>query len=357
MRQIIPSLALVSLFSVLVFQTNGRPTSCNVVPYVRGPEDQTIDITDICVVDSTEFIRRLPFGRRAGAGSRPGGGGKDGDIPGGGVQTGAGTPGSTGDGNGAPTDSTGEGGMGLSEGTTGGLGDPLEETVPEAQEFPPSARNNQNQPATSEQKTFDPQRSIDTDAKRQEFKNIIHRKGLEGGPWFFYSGFEDKDVVWQVQKDLSKQLGLKKIENGQEVDKVMPYLQDAIPPEGGDVDRTAFVGTENEKFFWALYSKVFSDAITGKVYITIPKDQPINMPKSNNDGSVWWSFEAPALTRNPDITDITYVSVDTQLSMDLEGPMYDLGSEKVIWVKGDEPLGFPGDEHYLETKPKEPWNG
>lgn len=90
----------------------------------------------------------------------------------------------------------------------------------------------------------------------------------------------------------------------------------------------------------------------------IPKGRPINIPKDNGDGSVWWSFEAPDLSRNPGIDSITYVSVDPELNMGLDetNPKYDIGPDMVIWQRGDEALGTPGNELYKEVAPPQPWS-
>ena len=210
--------------------------------------------------------------------------------------------------------------------------------------FPPSVRNNYNKPATSETRTYNPENDIDIAAKTQEFKNIIKEKNLQDGLWYFYSGFEDKQKRFDVQEDLEKRLH-----------KKLPYIEDAMPVRGADKVRNAFKGTTNEQYFWAAYSKAYAQAISGKIIIALPEDQPINMPKDNKDGTVWWSFEAPALTRNPDVTEISYVAVGG-LNLDLDGGRWEMAPEKVIWKKGDEPLGFPGDPHYMETKPTEAWN-
>ena len=67
-----------------------------------------------------------------------------------------------------------------------------------------------------------------------------------------------------------------------------------------------------------------------------------------------YSFEAPDLTRNPDIESITHVEVD--LAVNFDNPDgYDLGPDKVIWQRGDPPLGTVGNELHGEMAPSEAW--
>ncbi|KAF2867227.1 hypothetical protein BDV95DRAFT_598341 [Massariosphaeria phaeospora] len=174
--------------------------------------------------------------------------------------------------------------------------------------YPASARNNQNQPATLMRK----HKSLEIYSRRMDFKTVSQEMGLPS-------------------------------------DKRITNIHDILQPNDVDPVRQALAGTVNEGYFWAASSKAYAQACRGKIYVAIPEGQPINGPRSNNDGSFWWSFEAPALTRNPDVTEVILRSVDLD--------QFAVAPDKVIWRQGDEPLGFPGDEFKKEVKPTEPWDG
>jgi hypothetical protein len=126
----------------------------------------------------------------------------------------------------------------------------------------------------------------------------------------------------------------------------------------GDISMPAFDGTPEWNYLWATYSKAYAQVVTGKAYVVIPEGRPINIPYTEK-GSMWWSFEAPELSRNPDVTEINYISVDPESStwnMDTGEQEYEMGPTKTIWRQGDAPLGFPGDPLFKEASPAEPWS-
>lgn len=350
MRHLIPNVALASLLAALVLHTNGHPTSCIPGPNVPG----IIATTRICHVDSTGLIEGLSLERRVGG--KVGGVGDDIDLPGGGVRPGGGGSGSNGPGDGAPSDSTGDGGMGRSGGTTGGMGDAPEPPIPVVQEFPPSARNNQNQPATSAERKYDPAGQnklvIDVDEVANDMRQQIRVRGEEGGPWYFFDGLELETFLNDVRPILSRKLELKD-ENGN--DKLIPSLETAKKPKASD--RFAMQHEDSPDFqayFWNAYSKAYGQAVSGKTYVVIPKDRPINQPFEDAQGSWWWSFEAPELSRNPNVEEINIVRIDP--TMNLDGELYDLADPIPIWKAGDEPLGFRADIEFERAFPPEPFN-
>jgi hypothetical protein len=200
-----------------------------------------------------------------------------------------------------------------------------------------------------------------------EYRTRIQQSKFPNGPWFFYSGFENKDIVWDSHKTLSDRLGVARKqdeiipemnEDEKEVTYYMPYPEDTMAPANTDLERMKLTaaGSPDEKYFWAAVSRASTQAISGRVYIVIPEGRPINISKDNGDGPVWWSFEAPDLSRNPGVESITYVSVDPTRNM--EGPpYYDLDPDVMIWRQSDPSFGTPGDEHYKELAPAQPWSG
>lgn len=350
--------------------------------------------------------------RAGGGGGGKGGGGKGGDAEGSGGSSGGGGGGSGGGGNGSPQTEggqVGEAGGWKPKETVGGFGDPChtkrnwflfwkripgncnsngdgssqdESSQPHvpvnnpasppanAPVNPPanapSPRNNFGNPAQSQQQTYYPAPQIDIAARvaeiRQKIQSDTH---LQNGPWFFWSGFENKEIAFEAQDIISARLGVVRTAKKFDPDKQkivevprMPAMGDVIPMETADVVRKELVKTGNERYFWSAISRAYAQAITGRAYVVIPKGRPINIPKDNGDGSVWWSFEAPDLSRNPGIDSITYVSVDPELNMGLDetNPKYDVGPDMVIWQRGDEALGTPGNELYKEVAPPQPWS-
>lgn len=175
-------------------------------------------------------------------------------------------------------------------------------------------KNNYGQPAQSQQQTYFPAPPIDVTAKVTLAKKMIKAQNLNGGPWFFYSGFakEVKDVAFEAQKILSNRLGVtRKIPTGETdtngnivLDKEGKPLTNDLPmpgiaqafPTGSDPDRARFADTPEESYYWAAPSRAYSQAITGKVYVVIPAGRPVNKPKDNGDGSVWWRYVAIMIT-------------------------------------------------------------
>jgi len=116
MRQLIPNITLVCLLSAFTLGSNGRVTPC--VP-ARYGDNEAIDYGVVCAKDPIETI-----GRRAGGGSR--GSGHNGDEnspdnPSGGHPGDGNGPGGQGPAD-SPGDTTGQGGMGRTGGTEGGMG-------------------------------------------------------------------------------------------------------------------------------------------------------------------------------------------------------------------------------------------
>jgi hypothetical protein len=187
----------------------------------------------------------------------------------------------------------------------------------------------------------------------------IKAKGKEGGPWYFYSGYDNRQpFLTSIRRDLSLKLNLGFDDNMNQ--QLIPSMEDIKAPKSNDnpisqvyEDSVAYGG-----YFWAAHSKAYSQAISGKVHVVIPKDMPINMPYDSAKGSNWWSFEASELTRNPDIEEIqlTRVSKDPSAEWDSTLTPYPLEGSVTIWKKGDEPFGFPGDEHYELTRPAAPFD-
>jgi hypothetical protein len=169
-------------------------------------------------------------------------------------------------------------------------------------------------------------------------------------------------VAFDSQKILSNKLRVTQHVqiDGKTVTKYMPYIGDVMPKANADPDRVRLeTNYADTKYFWSAPSRAYAQAVSGRVYIVIPKDQTINILKDNGDGSVWWTFEAPDLIRNPEVVSITYVSVDptmdtyVDITGGLEKPMYEFGDEKIIWTRGNPPLGPSGDDRYMEIAPRE----
>lgn len=338
MRQFVPNIVLGSLLSILVLQADGRPT------YITGPSaqevgDRSIDVTNLCAVDSKVCVEDLAIERRAGV--RPGD--KTPNVPGR-------VPDSNGPGDGNPSDTnSGGNGLGRPDGTTGGLGERPNESG--GQGFEASVKNNFNQPATEAQKSFDPtakgSEEINIDTVVTAMKNEITQKGFQNDPFYFYSGFQNRDTaVGQVMNELAAKPEL----NG----KRLHSMRDAKPKILADDYAKKYEGTADfGEYFWASYSKAYGRAASGTVYVVIPGGKALNQPY-DNAGSNWWSFEAPELTRNPDVNEIILVKQDGGYNMDTDS--FDLGDPVSIWKKGDEPFGFQADEHNKVTRPDQAFN-
>jgi hypothetical protein len=221
-----------------------------------------------------------------------------------------------------------------------GCGPGTTNPAPATREGPPSSKNNYLQSST-EGEPIVTNRPIDIGARKARFQaDIQNLQGVQKGPWFFYSGFKLDEVdTWkgEVQIKLNTKIG---------------YIRNLVdirgPPYMEEFQR--FSSDNNQWYFWAANSKAFSQAIEGKVYAVIPHDTSINQPYENQ-GSNWWSYELPELTRNDKVDSISVYYADP---MDMGDA---LGEAKVIWQRGDAPIGFPGDERRHYTRPTEPWNG
>jgi hypothetical protein len=232
--------------------------------------------------------------------------------------------------------------------------------APAAPEFPPSARNNQNQPATTAQMKFDlaaqklPE--IDVDAVVRDMLEQVRLQGLEGSSWYFFDGLEDMDIYLNtVRPILSKRLGFGTDDQGNQI--LIPSLQNIKKQKVTDDNAIRYEdAAEFLIYFWNAYSKAYAQAVSGKAYVVIPKDRPINQPFEDKKGSWWWSFEVPELTRNPNVDEIYVVRIDPTLTITLEGEVYDLDDPVLIWRKGDEPIGFPADIRYEAAFPSDPFN-
>ncbi|KAH8803724.1 hypothetical protein F5884DRAFT_512668 [Xylogone sp. PMI_703] len=97
---------------------------------------------------------------------------------------------------------------------------------------------------------------------------------------------------------------------------------------------------------WAsLHSQALAEVCTGVAYFMAPTSNPGNDPLDN----IWWNYEFPALTRNPNILSI--VKVDPTLRNE-DGSFADSGHP--IWVKSNPPTEIePAGNGYSLTLPTE----
>ncbi|KAH7397369.1 hypothetical protein BKA66DRAFT_437933 [Pyrenochaeta sp. MPI-SDFR-AT-0127] len=227
--------------------------------------------------------------------------------------------------------------------------------------WPPSIKNNNNQPATLDEGTFvpGPVLRIDVDARRKEFEEIMGGVNPDNVPWFFYSG-----VGFDRQEDYKNSLavfsGLAKSREKKEIEKAMAYMGNVVKIEPQDRYGPEFAkyrgGGRAEKYFWAANSKAYAQAVRGHIYVTIPGGRPINQPYANK-GSNWWSYEVPELTRNPNVESITVFPTRERIAMSFdEWEDVKVGEGVRIWTRGDEPIGYPGDEHKEVKLPEESWS-
>jgi hypothetical protein len=72
-----------------------------------------------------------------------------------------------------------------------------------ANNHPPGARNNYNAPATTNVQTYRPGNPIDLATKVTEFKSRIESQKLDGGHWFFFSGFQDRRTALPTVRSTS----------------------------------------------------------------------------------------------------------------------------------------------------------
>lgn len=209
-----------------------------------------------------------------------------------------------------------------------------------AHDGPPLVRNNYLQSAT-EGEPIRTDRPINIAERRSKFEaGIQELKDSKKGTWFFYSGFEFSEVnTWkgEVQIKLGHEVG---------------YLRDLVKTEGPPYmeEFQRFTAGNSQWYFWAANSKAFAQAVQGKVYAVVPDGTAINQPYSDH-GSNWWSYELPELTRNEKVESVSVFFADPMDAGDA------LGEAKVIWQRGDTPLGSPGDETREYARPNEAWMG
>jgi hypothetical protein len=69
-------------------------------------------------------------------------------------------------------------------------------------------------------------------------------------------------------------------------------------------------------------------------------------------------LRTPELTRNPGVDSIVLMRGDERPSTSLSDAQdYEFdGPSQTIWRRGDEPLGFPADEHFAYSRPRWPLN-
>ncbi|KAI4700833.1 hypothetical protein J4E81_003797 [Alternaria sp. BMP 2799] len=226
---------------------------------------------------------------------------------------------------------------------------------PNAVQYPPSARNNRNQPAASANDPFDPEDAsvpvINVATRANQFRQTITQDGLTGQPWFFYSGLDrkKKDSIYKRNLEDRLQLG-----HG-----TMPSMNNVLPNAGGGeyaIEYNAFQTLSSLDYYWAANSKAYAQAVEGRVYVVLPSGHGVNQPYPDK-GSNWWTFEVPDLTRNARVDSITVVPVKEDTSNVYMEPAeaYHLGEENVIWRRGDEPIGFPASELHQLQRPDELW--
>jgi hypothetical protein len=211
-----------------------------------------------------------------------------------------------------------------------------------SKEGPPSVKNNYLQPSTEGERVAT-DRPMNVPARKEFFETSIKNlKNREKGPWLFYSGMRIEDA--ESHKPYME------MKIGHEMGYIGDLLKQRLPPFNEEYDR--FTAANAQWYFWAANSKAFAQAIEGKVHAILPLDTPINQPYGDK-GSNWWSFELPELTRNDKVDSISVYFVDDMHTDFIEA----LGEAKVIWQRGDAPLGYPGDERRHYARPTEPWNG
>jgi hypothetical protein len=211
-----------------------------------------------------------------------------------------------------------------------------------SKEGPPSVKNNYLQPSTEGERVAT-DRPIDVKARKESLETSIQNlQGRENEPWLFYSGMDIGDV-----RSLKPYVDTK---IGQKTRYIADLIDERRPPYNEEIGR--FRAANEEWYFWAANSKAFAQAVEGRVHAILPLDAPINQPYGDK-GSNWWSFELPELTRNDKVDSISVSSADLwDLNFDEA-----IGEAKIIWQRGDAPLGYPGDERRHYARPTEPWNG
>lgn len=358
MRSIISTSILVCFVATLLQGHNAGVVPARLKS--RTAPDALLNASDWSI--ASNIIRRVPGGCCGGV-STPNPGGSRGGSPGGSggrnsPPSGSGDRGSPGgSGNRTPQNGNGQtGGASDGRGTESGAGTPpdggsgSEIELPPPPSYQPSARNNYNKPAVDESVSYRPVQPIDLNAKVAEFKKTIGLKGITEGPWYFYSGFEDRRKAYELAMPVSKNVAKTTSRWG------LLSIAEVMPPAEDDLMLQRVKGGPDEDYFWASNSIAYSQAIQGKVYIAIPQGRAINQPYEKK-GSMLWTFEIPDLTRNPYITEI--ISVEIKDEKDEKGKKVELedriGDQKVIWKQWDEPLGTIADPLYKETRPQEAW--
>ncbi|KAH8801777.1 hypothetical protein F5884DRAFT_837872 [Xylogone sp. PMI_703] len=104
--------------------------------------------------------------------------------------------------------------------------------------------------------------------------------------------------------------------------------------------------SDTQSPFWvwaALHSQAMGETCNGDVYFFTPKSNPGDDPSDN----IWWNYEHPALTRNPNVQ--TILKIDPTLRSD-NGSFTDPGT--LIWSQGDGPSAIePAGTGYSFTVP------
>ncbi|KAH7079654.1 hypothetical protein FB567DRAFT_533066 [Paraphoma chrysanthemicola] len=360
MRYSAPNVIAVGLLSALVFQTSGNPVTraiacagenCNEPAAISWASSRVADY---------RHPKILP---RAGGGGGGGGGKPDKPGP-------DGTPGVPNDPSNPSTPGNQNGEDGGFEGqpeSGGGFTDLCEKkrswltfwrrascgpTNPQQRPSRDVIRTNNNQPATGGTR-LDPPRPLDVQQRKATFDAAIIANNLQSKPWFFYSGFNFDDIEkWKVPVD-------KKV--NEKTGQKPAFMRDLVDTEKSPGDRTEYSVYRDagiDWYYWAVNSKAFAQAVRGDIFVIIPADRAVNQPY-DGQGSNWWSFELPELTRNPNVNSITVIHGDDRINMDTDPDAkqtYEItGPLETIWRRNDPPMGTPGDEHYQYTRPQWPF--
>lgn len=282
MRQLIPNVVLACLLSAFIIESDGRPTSC--IP-ARYAIKEVLEGGLTCVDGPLDDLQRRAGGRVGGGGGRTGDEDSP-DISGGvrpddGGQTG-------GPSEGTPTDTTGEGGMGRTGGTTGGLGSCKKRSWMKRLLFWRRC-DTPEQPASTL-----PRLSLD-DSKKRMNDVITQKKMVNEGNWVFWSGFDRTDNFDKWTGTVQGKMLPDTFTNTAQRDSVLQLYRDA-----------------NQGWkFWAYESKAFAQYVKRTVYAAIPRGRHINKPYADGKGSNFWTYELPELVRRPgDIVEVRVVYID-----------------------------------------------
>ncbi|KAI4945664.1 hypothetical protein J4E91_008007 [Alternaria rosae] len=240
-----------------------------------------------------------------------------------------------------------EGGFNNNGDDTGNPGSSSQPAVPDPDaqptnpNAPPNPNPNPNVPAAN-----------NPAARLNDFRGTIAQKGLTGKPWMFYSGLDDRSESYIFKETLEVKTGQTDI----------PYMENLLPlrnPQDRyfqEYDTYKSAGERHVEYYFAANSKAYAQAVDGDIYALIKSGTSVNQPYPGK-GSNWWTFEVPELTRNARVNSITVVPVnrDDRLPLGEDYERFELGDEKVIWRRGDEPIGFPADELHGIERPSEPW--